>query len=269
MVFTVTKSGTPHSASVIWAPENSYAPVPTTFSPQDTSSNYYFYSSVYSLLKCFNTAIVTASTAAGLTNPPLLTYDPISGYFSVFYPTTDFPTCSLSWNNTSAQYLANFGGTWSSATSFTPLIPNTTSYVTINSVTYIQLIQECPNITAWDSLALIQMTTSLNIIPEDTATGTSAFIASGATTNSQLTDILCDSGNGTLVGGSRSGLVEYIPVGVPRWINLRSAPFTGFNVTLSWQSKMGNFYPMVLPPGSMATMKMLFRHRSQRGYDTY
>jgi hypothetical protein len=268
---TISTAGGNYATTVLWVPEYTDQTVPISYSPQDYSTKYYFYSTIASLLKCFNTALATSATAASIANAPFFTYDPATGYFSLFFPTSSFGGASVnsvSLNLAASQYFTNFASTTANGlTKFS--IPVTTNYVSVNGVQCIQLIQEAPNVTAWDSIGAIQMTTDMNIIPEDTALATTSFVPSGSTTQSQLTDILVDSGTGTLLGGSRSGIVQYIPSGVPRWTNLTSTPFSGFNVFLTWSIKNGYSFPLILPPGTQATMKLVFRHRTVRGYDYY
>ena len=198
----------------------------------------------------------------------MITYDPVASLFSLWFPTTDYGSTAgtpitLSWNQQTAQFFPNYYST-ATASSVSLVVPSTTSYTTIGSLTYIQAIQECPNITSWDSLGSIQMTTDLGIVPEDRASSTVPVASSTANVSPQLTDILVDSGSGQLLGGSRSGIVEYLPSGIPRWINLRTSSFTSFNVFLNWASKSGSVFPLVLPAGTQATMKLMFRHRSAR-----
>lgn len=273
MTFYLVRAGTTYAQSVVWTPEYTDQAVPTSYSPQDLSTRYYYYSSVASLLKCFNTALAAASTSAGATNPAVVTYDPASGLFSILYPSTDFGStaatpCVLKWNQATAQFLSNFAGQ-TAASIFAPSIPTTTNYLANNGINYIQLLQECPNITAWDSMGAITMTTDLGIVQEDVATSMTSFVGSSTTQSPQITDILCDSGVGTLAGGTRSGIVEYLPQSTFRWINLRTTQFTGFNLFLSWTTKGGAIFPLVLPPGTQATVKIVFRHRSARGGDVY
>lgn len=271
----IFKSGGGIDQYVNWAPENTDQPVPTTYSPQDLSSKYYWYSSVNTLLACFNTTLASIATSLGLTNPPKFSYDPASGLFSILYPTTDFGAAGtyIRMNAATAQLFSNFAGTYytlnGQAGAFQPIVPSTTNYLVNNSINYIQLLQEAPNITSWDSMGAVTMTTDLGIVQEDVALATTTFVGSSTTQSPQITDILADSGTGSLAGGTRSGLLEYLPMGNPRWINLRTTQFTAFNIFLSWTSKSGATFPLILPPGTQATVKILFRHRSGRGEDVY
>ena len=260
-----------------WSPEFTDALVPSVQPTQDLSTKYYFYTTIASALRAFNAALATSATSLSVT-APFFTFDPVSNLFSLFLPTANYGSSAstpivLSWNAQWAQYFPNFSST-SAATVFPfqagqvyPTIPTNPTTQTINGVTYIQLIQECPNVTQWDSLSSIQMTTDLGIVAEDTAVVNTSYSGAGNAVNPQLTDILVDAGSGQLQGGSRSGVIEYLPTSIPRWINMRTGPFSAFNIFLTWISKSGTVFPMILPPGTCATMKVLFRHRGSQ--DTY
>jgi hypothetical protein len=272
---SITRNGTTTTTSVVWTPEFKDAPVPTATTVQDTSSKYYWYTSVASLLVCFNAALATTATNAGSTNAPMLTFDPFTSLFTLFFPQSDYGSSitnayasTLSWNAQTAQLFPNFAST-STGSQTTLRVPSSASSSTIASIAYSALLQEAPNITAWDSLSTLNMTTDLGIVPEDIAVSYTAVVGSSSQQDSQLTDIVVDSGTGQLTGGSRSGVLVYLPSSQPRWINLRTTTFNSFSIFLNWTSKMGATYPVVLPAGTQATMKMMFRHRSSRKGDEY
>ena len=273
MSCSMTKAGSTQTTYVTWVSEFKDQPTPTSTQVQDFSSKYYWYTTVATLLSCFNTALSTCATNQSATKTPFLTFDSQSSLFSLFLPQTDFGSTAstpitLSWNSLWSQYFPNFCST-NSGGQVTLVIPTGANTQTVGGTVYWVMTQEAPNTTQWDSLSCIQMNTDLGIVPEDTATNTSAIVNSSSAVSPQITDILIDSGTGQLSGGTRSGIAEYLPVSLPRWINLRTTTFTSFNIFISWQDKYGNTYPLTLPPGTQTTMKLLFRHRSSRQGDTY
>jgi hypothetical protein len=273
MSCSMKKAGNTQTTYVTWTPEFTDQPTPTSVLEQDLTSKYYWYTTIASLLSCFNTALSTTATNSGASRSPYLAYDPQSSFMTLYLPQSDFGSTAttpitLSWNNIWSQYFPNFCST-NSGGQVSIVIPNGTPSQTIGGVVYWVLSQETPNITQWDSVSSIQMNTDLGIVPEDTAINTSAIVNSSNSVSPQVTDILIDSGTGQLTAGSRSGMASYIPVSTFRWINLRTQAFTSFNIFITWSDKYGNLYPLTLPAGTQTTIKILFRHRSSKTSDSY
>lgn len=274
-VVSITRNGATTNTTVTWSPEFTSEPVPTNTASQDLSSRYYWYTSVASLLSRINTALTTCASGAGSTNAPLITFDPASSMFTLYFPTSDYGSAitnafasSLGWNDALAQLFPNFACLRSGGLVI-PRVPSGAGSVTIGGVSYIPLLQESPNITAWDCLASLQMTTDLGIFPNDIIVNTTNVVTNQNNQQSLMTDIVVDSGYGTLSGGSRSGVVQFVPTSQIRWINMRSDQFSSFNIYLNWTTKGGQVYQLVLPRGSQASIKLLFKHKSVGGIDIY
>jgi len=272
---SILRNGITTTRPVLWTPEYLDVPVPVSTSAQDLSRYYYYYS-VASLLSCINTALSTCATASGSTNPPLITFDPASSRFTIFFPTSDYGSAitnafasTLSVNGALSQLFPNFASTTNGALT-TFRIPSPVSSATIAGISYNALAQEVANITAWDSLSTISMSTDLGIVPEDVSSYSSLNVGSSSARNSSMTDVILDSGSGELSAGTRSGVLQYLPSSQFRWINMRASSFNSFNIFIHWTTKQGQTFPLVLPAGSQATMKLLFKYRgSARAVDQY
>ena len=89
-------------------------------------------------------------------------------------------------------------------------------------------------------------------------------VPSGVTNNlPDITNVLTDFEISVTAQNSYNGEITYLPVSEYRWLDLNPASsLSKIDVKAYWRDKYGNDYPIYLPPGCSASIKILFRQRS-------
>jgi len=121
---------------------------------------------------------------------------------------------------------------------------------------FIYIVQEDSTIYAfYDLVRIIVGTTRIPVSGDGEGR---SFTNSGSSTNASvnmITDIIPDTT--TLTPGT---ILIYIPAGILRWYNLYAQqPFQKIDLTLEYETKDGNIYPIPIPDGEFFSVKMEFK----------
>ena len=120
--------------------------------------------------------------------------------------------------------------------------------------------QEFNMLGAWTSLSsIVFITRTIPIQPEFIPTLTTGSSASGSSARYIITDFVSDV---TKIGEQRSRFV-YNPTAQYRYISLNSnLPLYKIDITMYWQDKNQNLYPLRITNGEINTVKLLFIKKS-------
>jgi hypothetical protein len=133
--------------------------------------------------------------------------------------------------------------------------------------------QEYNSLYNWNDLRNIVFLTSTIPIRNEgipaQASGVSDTV-SNATTSSASLPILTDFQIKANLGGDERSYAQYNPDGEYRLVDLTgTTPLTNIDLTVYWQDRFLNLYPLYLPPKNTLDVKLLFRKKSVKGNLTY
>lgn len=279
-----------------WIPEDQLAQIPLPPSTSQNVNNQYYWVYTYShYVDIINTAlqacITDISTRSGLqlkTTAPILTYEPTSKLFSIYYDTQGFggnaraskgtsqdENATLFMNSSLFQMfysfpslyvnndIANFG------TAYKLNVVNKVGLnnYTYNDISYFVMTQDCNSLTCWSPISCIAYKsdflpvkkeyTSNPIIYDSSNVG--AVVQSTYLNESVITDVslALDSPD------QYRELLTYVPSGEYRMLSLvGNQPISKIDISLYYRLKMTNqLIPVRMPNYSTVTLKILFRRR--------
>ncbi len=147
----------------------------------------------------------------------------------------------------------------SSATISTAATASATINATISNNNYLKISQQSINLSAIDSIRSIIFTTgSVPIKSEYTPT-----ISKDSTTTSNFLPILTDFEPELPSQGFDRSVLTYLPTAEYRLVDMKgNIPLQKFDLTIFWQDRLLNRYPLYLLPQQSIDIKILFRKKS-------
>jgi len=278
--------GVSYSQTIQYVPDN-MEPIPIQNNPNaQIITQYYYVYSFQNLIDAVNLALFNAFTAFKGANPlapqvvggqaaPFFVYTPSTNLFSLI--------CSINWGitgPTEAQIVINnqltsyFIGFRLTSKILVPL-PGTIllgfviEYTGDNAFfpappiepgaepTYIRVTQDFAGSVYWSSLrSLVITSNSLNVRAEGIPFITGNGIQSG---QSNFKSIISDFVPNLDLGYDDRSIAYYNPTSQYRLIDLISDnPIVTIDITILWQDKLGNLYPLFILQGQQASIKLGF-----------
>ncbi len=282
---TLSFGGVDNQVFLAYIPENSYIPVPPppAIGEGETRSQYVNYYSVYSIqhfLDMINTALKSAflaigSPPVGITQPPMMTYSPLTRLFSMnaqtAYATSNPGTIQIFFNNfLNVNFETSFnqiyygyvgiikGKNAQFVIESTPI--NNMTLATLGaSYVMTQDYNTIPSLTDFDSIVFI--TGSLPIRSEWIS---SQIINTSSTTNNttNFQRILTDFEVDLNTGFETRSLVKYFPVAEYRRVDLFGrGGLYNIDLQVYWRDTEQNLYPILIPDGEICSVKILFEKK--------
>lgn len=300
---TLSYPGSPDAhVHLIYVPQNISLATPTA--PVDNiiqKSSFYYVYSYQHMLGMINTALATAYAIMTITAPasppvlagapaPFMEYDVNTGSmslvahqsFSVNY--TVVPTISI-WMNILYKFfspsLHSFFQTPSAQTDEDGKLvnievldegnnriqpPNIIAYPPGpgGQPLYLKMSQEYPTLSDWSDFAnLVFTTTSIPVMKEYIP----QLQGSGSDNSRQiLTDFIPSFG--TSLSDNARNVLQFYPQGPYRWVTMQSnVPLMKLDLGIFWQDLDNELFPIQIPYGTSASVKILFRRKSHKNAD--
>lgn len=209
-----------------------------------------------SFVNMVNTSLLAASVAAGLADPPFITYDAKEdNLFCLFVPTAYVGAGATIFFNSNlflkffysfdAFHNSNPIATDNYLIRFSDL--NGLNTVAIGGVDHFKMTQDFSVVSTWsDFQSLVFETSSIAVNPEMLATQNNG-------TRVILTDFEPE-----LTANNRS-VIQYFSSGYLRRYGLNSVyPLKSIRIAVLWQDNNGRLFPLFIPKETVLTMKILF-----------
>ena len=277
--------------SLIYFPTNTKAPIPSTISPQDLSSDYYYGKTFSQFCLMFNTALNEALSKMSGTIVKNeveqgLRYDPVSGLFSLnltssFYPGSSglpqplsgFPRCILYMNAPLYNLLANFPGILtnnSNGRTFQVSVGSAGSGAFPTSTNVGSFRQDFPSTNdVWTPIDSFCFTTTfIPLNPESSSapiqvndSNIGQNLATGQAFANIIHDFCPDQTKGAQNGISQ---LLYEPTGEYRISSMTAKqPVQAVDITMWWRFRLtGQLIPLFMPSLASVSMKIMFRRKT-------
>lgn len=252
------------TVSVIYVPDSNDSP-PIQSSIIQVITGYYAVYSVSSLLAMINTALAAACAAAGVADIPRYLFDPKTNLISLIVP-NGFVTGAnqLYINYDLLSYLPNFRYFSESSNLFRYVLTDATSYfpsdnygVYNNAGTYRNYTQQLVSILDWFAMRRILVVSSsfpinFETIPTVVKSGDRITYSSQNTSFPIIADFVLEIETFT------KNVAYYVPFQY-RLIDITSnQSLKEINLSIFWEDKFGNVYPLPLSRNAQAAVKIGF-----------
>ena len=277
LIIGITFSGTDYPQNVIFVSDAStsvYPPVNQDQSGNQIITPYYYLYSYSALINMINTTINTAYIAAGSPgggNAPFFYYDPLTQLISLYVSQVFINSGAQLFIN---EYLSNYldafhflylGANKPNGKDYIFTLSNTTGnpYVTVPNqvalpVGWLRYTQEYNVINYWESLRKVLITSNSLPIRSEYIQAQSGNGLVGNDINATLNIITDFVPSLESAGQSRTNIYFY-PTSQYRLVDMISdTPVFKIDLNLFWEDLNGNLYPIYIPVGQSASVKIGF-----------
>lgn len=281
---TLTYSGIDFQVFLIYSALNSFSPPnpPTVDNPDWEFAPYYGVFSFQQLLDMLNTALATAFTAlkfffplAPPTQAPYFTFDPVTELISLFCQqlydpvVAGAPTIEIWLDSEMYSFFENFetffaGYDQLAGKDYQFVIKNNNNNIPASPMAYYEFKQEYRTLYNWTSFRNIVFLTGNVPVKYEYIPITNNL---GSQVGDNYLPILTDFQAVDTSPSDYRGYVQYIPSGEYRRTDLKGTePLKTFDISVFWEDKLGNLFPLLVPPLDSISIKMLFEHKGCRKY---
>jgi hypothetical protein len=237
---------------------------PRTLSPSDRAIRTFnqFVLSVNAALQASFTALKTAHPGVASTLPPKVVFDVDASLFRFDIPITYVADSISVWMNPALEGILSQYDVFTASTD--PALASGRNYQVLqydeglgtSPSGYYRMNQSTVSLDDWYSARSLLFQSSLPVKP--------TMITGPNNANQQLlTDFDFPIAS---IGGSGDpfGFTQFAVTGQYRYIDLMgTAPLRTIDLTISWQDKAGTITPLLIPPGAVATVKILFEKKQK------
>lgn len=276
MIIGIRILGVNFPVNLIYVPNNNNPAPNQVGSLTQVITPYYYVYSYQNLIDSFNTALSTAYVNAG--NPggagaPFIVYDSVTQLISIVVPVAFITAgATIFWNRQTNNYLNAFhtfflGLNDPQGREFDLLalndgingfdVPGQTIAVA-TPPTFLKIIQQYNTINYWTSLRKIVITTGTIPIRSEFIPVTTQNRNLGSDINSSL-GIITDFVPALELAGQSRSISYYYPEAQYRLVDLVSdQELKKIDLSLYWEDKNGNLYPITISPFQQASVKIGF-----------